>query len=304
MLLPSLGVLEAHQIGTGAPLSPLESRSIRIGTALRLQDFTIHRLMPYHGSIELSAGAGEEAVNHSSRIEVHNLSAEQIKQYRVGQGEREIRGIVVHNREEHLRELVQGLTPNFPVNAPQLLTPLGYLPNPLFTLPDLLDSEIDGLFGTIHGDLHQGNIFISADGQPYLANYHAMRFGHILFDWAMLEVSLWETTLPSTDDWEGIWEAAGFLQAINQGGSPDDVETIPPIIHTIITVREIAATQLVRHWGEYHAALFFIALGGLQRTTAPLGTQRWRFAAAALAAEAYEGNLIDTQQVDTTSDNT
>jgi hypothetical protein len=300
-LLPPLLVLEAHDLGSGHPLLPMQSRSVRIGTALQLQDFTIHRIMPHRGSIEIVAGAGEEAVNQSSRIEVRNLSVDQLNRYWVGQGEREIRGMAIHNREEQLRGLVQSLKPSFSVNAPQLLTPLGYLPNPLFILPDLLEVELDGLFGTLHGKLHYGNILINTDGKPYLVNYQDMRFGHLLFDWATLESSLWETILPSTGDWDEVWQAATFLQAINQGSSPDDPESIPPVIHTILTVREIAATRLARHWGEYHATLFFIALGGLQQTTLPLAIRGWRLLAAALAAEAYENSLTGTRNIDTTS---
>ncbi len=84
---------------------------------------------------------------------------------------------VIGTRESLLRDAVAGLS-------------LFGLPNPLPSLPRLLNEQVSGSQSTIHGDLNLENALVGPGGFIWLIDFATTRDGHTLFDFAHLHTEI------------------------------------------------------------------------------------------------------------------
>lgn len=288
MILPPSLVIETEELHSGHVLHPLEAwsrnTSLKLGETVELQDFTIHSLKPVQQRLLLCASVGDEAVNRASKVQVTGINRERLARYSPGQSEHHLRGMITYRRAELLREYVALLQPNFLIGAADFDAPLGMLPNPIDTLPYLLQYEIEGYLSTIHGALNLSSILVDGGSKLWLTDFTQTRRGHVLFDWAMLEISLLTDLFAPTigNEWASIWDAARTLKALNAG---QQIAEFKPIA----AVREIAGSLLAvkGNWREYFAPLVFFGLSYLAQPCSPIGARRLAFVAAALATEAF-----------------
>lgn len=292
------------------PLGPWSRRnSLTKGELVELRGFTVQKLRYEKGTIQLTSGYGPEAVNRSSKVEVTGLGA-LIEQYRPGDVLQSLVGRVTRTRDMTLREQLELLSPEFDVRAHEIPAPeaIGTLPNPIQHVNHILHRRLSGYLSIIHGDLHLGNILVGPAGDAWLIDFGQTREGHVLFDWATLEVSLLSTVIaPKLDDtWESAWQAARLLDLINQNMpthqfSADYVD----YLEAIRAVREVVEKNMTRAhlWSEYYFALTLLALRALSwKTTSSLTERRLLFIVAALSVRAANVSESSIMGSDVTRD--
>ncbi len=278
-------------------ISPLgawsRSEDIEIGQLVDLRDFTVQKVRPDKGTVQLSAGSGPEAVNRASKVEVIGLGDE-VKEFRRGELVPRLTGRVIRRRKEILLEQAQWLEPLFDLTEQNLPapSPLNSLPNPLLHVNNFLERRVSGYLSIIHGDLHLGNILVGPAGDAWLVDFALTREGHTLFDWAVLEVSLLCTVVGPRmpEGWDGVWGTIRLLENVNSHNA-DLVPQSDPVAHAlspIITLRKVVEVNLARpqQWREYHVALMLVALRGLSwKNSATLDVRRLLFLMAALSVD-------------------
>ncbi|MBZ0317612.1 MAG: phosphotransferase [Anaerolineae bacterium] len=278
-------------------ISPLgawsRSEDIEIGQLVDLRDFTVQKVRPDKGTVQLSAGSGPEAVNRASKVEVIGLGDE-VKEFRRGELVPRLTGRVIRRRKEILLEQAQWLEPLFDLTEQNLPAPapLNSLPNPLLHVNNFLERRVSGYLSIIHGDLHLGNILVGPAGDAWLVDFALTREGHTLFDWAVLEVSLLCTVVGPRmpEGWDGVWGTIRLLEAVNSHNA-DLVPQGDPVaqaLSPIITLRKVVEVNLARtqQWREYHVALMLVALRGLSwKNSASLDVRRLLFLTAALSVD-------------------
>jgi len=289
--LPPALLVEAERTETEHHLHPLAPWShddhLTIGSTVTLNDFTVYDIAPHRGGIVLSAGHADEAVNQSSKVLVLQLPANKLNRYARGQSLRRMRGYVTNTRKHLLMEQVQATAPPFALSESPIETPFGALPNPILALPKLLAQEIDGYFTTIHGSLDFSSVLVGADGTPIFINFTQTRFGHVLYDWATLELAILEHIVaPSiAPDWAHTWEAAFMLWALLRGeiSQIQEHDALASAAEPLLALRGVIKPMLESKQ-EYEAPLCCLALGRLNSPSATLAARRLWFAWAALAA--------------------
>lgn len=278
-------------------VSPLggwsRSEEIEIGQLVDLRDFTVQKVRPDRGTVQLSAGSGPEAVNRASKVEVIGLG-DDVKEFRRGELVSRLTGRVIRRRKEILLEQAQWLEPPFDLTEQNIPAPapLHNLPNPLLHVNNFLERRLSGYLSIIHGDLHLGNILVGPAGDAWLVDFALTREGHTLFDWAVLEVSLLCTVVGPRipEGWDGVGGAIRLLEAVNNYNA-DLLQVSDPVaqaLSPIITVRKIIEVNLARphQWREYHAGLMLVALRGLSwKNSTSVDVRRLLFLTAALSTD-------------------
>jgi hypothetical protein len=272
------------------PVSRARLHRIEHGDTVILENFTVQRINPERGSIQLATGRGNEATRRAYRIDVKNIDLNATLHYR-GEVIEQIAGRVWQTRQETLMNAAAILEPPFDLNSgeihvdsPQPRT----LPNPLLIYDELLYYHVNGSTSKIHGDLHLGNILIGPNDTPFLIDFEHTRDGHTLFDWASLEISLLnELIVPAVgSSWEDACTIVEYLAALNaQSPLPRADPEITLACAPLIAVREIVQESLANadYWDEYYIALALCALRALCWETVPVGGRRLMLLVAALA---------------------
>ncbi len=302
-VLPPALVVEAlphARLGaTGRRLTPGDKWSrdnwVSPGEMVALHHFVVQKLDVEHDVLALAAGLQSQAVNRASKVEVRGLGLEPGFIDR-GEVMEELIGRVVNTREGLLWDAVLSLTPPF---APDVdVIPSGDarvpdLPNPIKALSHLLERQVSGYLSTIHGDMHVRNVLVGQRNEPCLIDFAQAREGHVLFDWALLEVSLLVYVVArfAPSGWDGAWQIVAALQALNQGGEvPFDrvSKEVGQALSMIQTVREVVRRCLYEEnfWTEYDIALILLALRTLRWQTVSQDGRRVAFLMAGLALQA------------------
>ncbi len=280
-------------------LEPLGTWSRRntfqVGDSVELRHFTVQKVRPERGTLQVTAGYGPEAVNRTSKIEVIGLDRE-VANHRAGDVIESLFGTVSRTRDQILYQQLASLEPPFQPDDDYIYGPesVGTLPNPLHQVNHLLDRRLSGYLSIIHGDLHLANILIGPAGDAWLIDFGLTREGHTLFDWAMLEISVLATMIgPRTPDgWDGIWGTIRLLKMINQGQSIAHLRNpVTDALDAIRAIREIVASNLARPnlWSEYYIGLALLGVRTLSwEYTASLDVRRLLFLTAALAVQAAD----------------
>ena len=311
-VLPPALVIEAlphARLGaTGRSLTPGNKWSrdnmVLPGELVALHHFVVQKLDAKQDILYLAAGSQPQAVNRASKVEVRGLG---LKPGYIDRGEvmEELIGRVVNTREGLLWDGVLALEPSFGPDAGTIASPHPHvpdLPNPTRMLSVLLERQVSGYLSTIHGDMHLYNVLVGPHDEPCLIDFALARDGHVLFDWAMLEVSLLVYVVAhfAPSGWEGAWQVVSALHTLNRSGEvpfQDVPEEVGAALSMIQTVREVVRECLYIEgmWSEYYIALILLALRTLRWPTISQDGRRLAFLAAGLALRAVHEAGEDSQ---------
>jgi hypothetical protein len=272
------------------PVNRARLDKIEAGDTVTLENFTVHRIYPERGLMQLTIGRGNEATRRAYRVEVVGIDLNAVLHYR-GEVIERITGRVRKTRQEALHNAADILEPPFDldgakiyVNGPQPRT----LPNPLLAYDDLLYYHVNGSTSKIHGDLHLGNILVGPSDTAFLIDFEHARDGHTLFDWATLEISLLnELVVPLVGStWDDVYKILEYVAALNgQTSLPHDDPEITLAFAPLIAIRDVVQESLAHanNWQEYHIALALSALRAMCWDTLQIGGRRLMLVVAALA---------------------
>lgn len=288
------GVLEPEVI-----LRPLGSWTyqdeVPSDTMIELQDFTVENCYAVNNALLLKAGKGDESVYQGSQILLRGLP--DLKPFSIGRSVRYLRGRVTKTREATLIESASSLIPPFKATDLEFDTPIGLMPNPILALPSLLQHEVDGFLAQIHGGLLLENIILG--DQAWVIHLDQTRLGHILFDWATLELSiLQEVIAPLTDgEWDSLWKIGAGLQAIHHLQRPDLLAHVAEALNLLQVLREIVTPLLGQQgdWREYYAALTIVSLAQMTTPHLSLAARRLALVNAMVSAQLFQQLQFELQ---------
>jgi hypothetical protein len=271
------------------PIRRDKIKALEYGDPVAIENFTVHRVHRDKNSMVLTIGRGSEAAKRAYKIEVRGLNLAQDAHFR-GEVIERLTGRVWKTRDEMLLMALTELVPDFDPHALTIpgVAGISSLPNPLSAYPDLLDRYVNGSLSKIHGDLHLGNILVGHNHSAFLIDFAQTRSGHVLFDWACLEISLLDQiAMPEFgDDWAAARQAIGILAATRHPSAAAVLprDQIAPIL-PIAAVRDVVNDCLTKDgdWSEYFIA---VALCGLRAATWDTMSPRGRRAAFILSAYA------------------
>lgn len=273
--------------------------TVRVGEMVILEDFNVQKIKPEKGVLQLTAGAGAEALARSSRVDVRGLDFSQLDLHR-GQKAPRIIARVMQTRADLLADQLQAIEPNFDLIADSLRSPDEQLilPNPLNNINYILEQWVTGRYSAIHGDLHTGNILVGPAGDAWLIDFEWTRQGHALFDWAVLETSLLiDLIAPRLDgSWDEAWKVVQAINTLNKTGDlpsglPSELYALMRLVRTVrALVENLLAMEL---WNEYYKALAMTSLRVLSWHTRPPIARRLSFLMAALYTDAIQRSESD-----------
>jgi hypothetical protein len=175
-------------------------------------------------------------------------------------------GRVVATRDDLLRSFVAGLD-------------LFGLPDPLDTLPQVLEESIIGTHSIIHGDLNLENVLVGPGNFVWLIDFATTREGHPMADFAHLEAEIISHVIaPQVSTREYLAILNSQTQSDTIQGHEDGVlsENNPDREKLVMKTRSLLAlTEAVRDFAmkclanpsrphEYHLALCVSCLGALK----------------------------------------
>jgi hypothetical protein len=188
---------------------------------------------------------------------------------------------------------------------PLTLPGLDPLPNPLLTLPQILNRTTDMRIGPIHGDLNLENILVESDRKSHIV--HLIDFANARQDWVLhdlwrLETGFWLylATAEMQQNGLSLADLPHLLAALHA-----DTTAVRPewekVVGVLTAVRQMARSLLVTNhtWDEYYQGLIVYLLGALKfrnldtLPTAPLPKQ------VALAVAAL---LMNSERLPVSSD--
>lgn len=298
-LLPPLLTLDFIPKGESidAPLSmkvPLnwtklknKLRELAFGADVILENFTVQKIDRQHNILRLATGFGSEADKGAYRIEIRGINDIQKLFYR-GEVLERIAGSVWKTRNDHLLDAMRDLEPDFDFSGRWIMVGDQQFPNPLLVYDDLLDRYINASMSKIHGDLHLGNILIGPNNGMWLIDFGSTRYGHTLFDWATLEMSLLSEGLTNEagQDWDSLRSVIKIIMALNDASPVSAMsDQMFATIASVTAIREIVRDCLAAedNWIEYHIALAFCGLRAISWETMSLGGRRLAFLVSAMA---------------------
>jgi hypothetical protein len=232
-LLPPHYVLEP-ETGRGKVLdgrSPPSQAKLPVGTLVSLRNFP-HQERRSDG---VSFSIKGQAAPGQPRLRLRWLGEEV---------PRKASGRIVAARDDLLRSYVSGFDRYG-------------LPDPLESLPGMLDRNLMGSKSIIHGDLNLENILVGPGDFVWLIDFATTREGHTLTDFAHLEAEIIAHVIapqiPSPESYLAILK-----------GDPE--APLVGLRALIDTLEEVAGRCLFNpaRSGEYHLALYMACLGALK----------------------------------------
>lgn len=306
--LPMNLVIDCRQ--PAAALTPLTPQNapynrLQTGDAVQLSGFRIARVFTEQSRLSLDMPRNQAA---AYRLAVHVDSVTGYEEGQILSGT--LAGVVTKMRHELLREQAQRAMGNeVAVTAVPLRTPKGQiLPNPLDTLPKILNQTFDTRLACLHGDLNLQNILVEPESRTVrLIDFAKAGRNHVLRDLICLEMNIVTRLMPPA-----IAEAmltpediVGFYEKLHCTLQRPNVTITPPpglekpfaVLHTL---RQQARPYLFTpdKWDEYYYGLMIYFLGALKfgdldlLPTAPWPKQLAFYGAAAVQKLLDEGESV------------
>lgn len=296
------------------PIRRSRLQELDYGDVVTVQNFIVHKIHPSRQTIQLAAGQGSESAK-AYNIEVRGVDLTLSTFYR-GEVVENLTGRVWQTRNEQLLNNLRALEPDFDPMTDRIPVhsyDLDKLPNPILAYEELLDTYINGMLSTIHGDLHPGNIMAGPNQSAFLIDFAQTREGHTVFDWANLEISLLcDVVMPQIGDtWDAARTVLGQLALMNAGVALPADTPVKEWLGMIQDIRQIVrqCLDVSDKWSEYYVALVFCSLRSLTWETMVKSGRRLAFLIAALAIHELRtrhrlGPSTDTPSPDETDINT
>lgn len=287
------------------PLKRAQFRRLDYGDFVTVENFVVQKVYPERNTIQLAVAHGIDSAR-AYKIEVRGVDFTNAAYYR-GEVIEKITGTVWQTRAQHLMNAVRMLEPDFDAQAEKIQVNEDIkLINPIWAYEGFLDSFVNGSLGTIHGDLHPGNMMLGPKNSAFLIDFAHTRDGHTIFDWANLEVSLLVDYVVryAGTSWDDMRRAIQQIALVNGGETFEhDPTQLRQALHLIAKVRQITAMCLANpdHWAEYYYALTFCALRAMTWETVSLEGRRLSFLVAGLAINELRTRHRPTSGTDTPS---
>lgn len=198
--LPMNLTIELAQPTTGQAVLTLNPDNVRFqacqtGDFVRLEGFYVDRVWWERNQLSLDIPLERKAA-FRMRIE----AVPDMALYREGESlPQPLVGKVVQVRQEELQTMAQtAVGTHIDLSQSTLYLPNGTsLPNPLHTLPHLLNQSLAVRVSAIHGDLNMENVLVEKDGRNvYLIDFAKARQDHVLRDLIHLESAIITKLLP------------------------------------------------------------------------------------------------------------
>lgn len=294
-LLPPLFVVDVKQVESPVEVVPLTGgyTGLSVGDEVVLVGFTVHSLSAVSGEMILSSGRGEDVVNLAERVLVQGVSYGGSVSFVIGQDIGRVRGVVTALRRDLLRDAFSDLETGYGDDGLWMDTPAGMLTHPVLWLDYVLSYEVEGYFSNLLGGISLEKMLFLGEDSLACFDYANARFGHTLFDWAILEFSVWESQLlPLIDDnWDTLWEGMAILYALNEQDNAILTQDSPITvgIATLASIRTVVGGLLAKqtHWEEYFGALGLIGLGAMADAKRTLKARRLGFVLAAMMFDSF-----------------
>jgi serine/threonine protein kinase len=176
-------------------------------------------------------------------------------------------------------------------------------PNPVQVLHRVLAlPPIEGACGPVHGDLHPKNIVLDKQMQPSIIDFGwAQRQGHLVRDYALMEVNLRAMTLPSHVPFGALLShAREFAPGIQPYGADAIIRDRSNLIRRGIWAR-MTQQGVVESWDwEYVVPLFMVAFGLLKHLDSARNLMALLLTVLGLAA--YVTDILNGQSKQTESE--
>lgn len=279
-------------------------RSLSYGDAVIVENFIVYRVDKDKNSITLALGQGTDAAR-PFQLEVREIDFERESYFR-GEAVERVTGTIWRTRDEQLELALRELSPDFATHGDYISVNNIQLPNPVRAYRHLLDTMVEGTMSIIHGDLHLGNVMLGPNQAALLIDFGRARYGHTLFDWANLEISIIsERLVPMiSPDWDG---ARNLLQHLVFVNHPERTRRADPqiadAIQSVVAVRQVVQRHLAQpgRWEEYYLSLALTALRAMNWKTMPLASRRVMYLVSALAMYEFENRNRDSDTDNTPS---
>lgn len=285
------------------PVNRARLNQIEYGDTVTLENFSVTRIYPERGAIQLAHGRGSDTTRRAYKLEVGGIDLKESLHYR-GEIIDTMNARVWKTRYDALMNAVGLLDAPFDIHGKTIVIGSAHndkLPNPIIAYEDLLYRHINGSTSKIHGDLHLGNILVGPGDNPFLVDFAHSRDGHTLFDWVTLEISvLCEFVIKQAgEDWDAVYKVLRCIRALNmQIPLPNIDPAIAQALKPVITIREIVRELLAapNQWDEYYIPLALSALRAVTWETMPLAGRRLAFGISAqmMAQLEHDKRSIDS----------
>jgi hypothetical protein len=188
-----------------------------------------------------------------------------------------VRGEVVHNRHNRMKQIVRDALPNLlpgvdsdfvKLPCEVRMHPDWMYPNPLMVYPRVLSRTLDARRSYVHGDLHLRNVLVDEWGKGWLIDFARVERRHNLFDFIKLETYVRLMGLRCKDIAFSLCDYARFEEALNdavlgKSGTPPNDPHLLFAYEVIRAIRDIARKYMGAKpdfRNEYFPALFLYSL--------------------------------------------
>ncbi len=261
---------------------------LKAGDYISLTDFAITRVDLSSQRLTLNVPAAAQ-VSYTIRLQAVANIVDFLDQTVI----KTITGQVVETRYERLRIEIQRIIGLAPLGKTLILSDSSPLPNPLSTLPTLLNKSRDVKVSCIHGDLNLENIMVHPQTRTVnLIDFAEARQDYVLHDFLRLETEVLVKIMPDllASDSDLPQTLATFFQQLQALSFQPEVEHQPiePFLQkplgTLMAIRKAAQNYFLdpQDATEYYEGLIIYLLGVLKFKNLSLTAKQVAFWMAAL----------------------
>lgn len=273
----------------------IRTQKVKSGDAVQLFGFRAIKVNRAANQLSLNTPEGSP---FAFRVELKDVP--DINRYRVGQMlQQPMAGVVQQTRADLLLAEAQKILGQGVDFAAATLptTHHAFVPNPLISLPDILNRSFDVEVGYIHGDLNLENVLVEPENRnAFLIDFALSRKDHILHDPLRMELAVITKLLPDLFQQTGqsAEQVISFYERLHCAMHQPEKEFSPTGLEKpfaiLQMIRRVAKPHLHRtdYWSEYYYGLVVYLLGSLRfgdldtLPTTPLPKQMAFWGAAAI----------------------